>query len=911
MTKLTSAIIGALVGGVLFQWTGVVAGLLMGLFAASVAEVRERVMKLEARLDRQVVGERARPVADESSPATREPPEPPQAARTPPPAAPRVSTTSATGNIPQAYPSGSSPAVLPVQPGPLKQAIDWLHDFFTSGNLVVKVGVIVLFFGVGFLLKYAVEHNKFPIELRLIGTAIGALALLVIGWRLRAKRPGYALIIQGAGIGVLYLTVFAAAKLYQLLPLGFAFGVMVALVVLSGILAVLQDARALAAFGAAGGFLAPILVSTGSGNHVMLFSYYALLNAGIVGIGWFRAWRELNLLGFVFTFVVGTLWGHRYYQPDFFTSTEPFLILFFVFYVGIAVLFAHRQPLQLRGYVDGAIVFGVPVVGFGLQAVLVRPYEYALAMSALALSGLYIGLAAALWRRQITGMRLLTEAFLALGVVFGSLAIPLALDGNWTAAAWALEGAAIVWIGVRQERALARGFGLLLQFGAAFAFLSHGSGLGLLPRVHGLVAPAAEVSSPVLNATYLGAAIIALAGLTSAYVLSRARDRLRDYETPFEVVALAWGVAWWLVAGVNEIGRFYHGQEEIVLVLLFVAVSTIVATVVAQALQWNGLAMAPIGLFGVMLLAAMSFIFKHSASHPFEGWGTAAWITAFVAHYLALNRFERRWPETVTQFWHIGGFLLVVLLATLECSWAIERYGRIAPTWRFATWALIPAVAASVLLRWGGRAPWPSVRFHREIGSFGLVPIMAALVTWSLRALGERGESYPLPYLPIANPIDIVQLLVLALLLRWLFFCRAQSFPNFNDNGVRLLSYGIGALTLLWLSAAVGRAVHFWAGVPYTVHGLFHSVIYQAALTMTWSTIALLAMVFATRRAMRVMWFVGAALLGIVVIKLFLVDLTGIGTVARIISFVGVGILMLVIGYFSPLPPRQTRETPA
>ncbi|MBI3570043.1 MAG: DUF2339 domain-containing protein, partial [Gammaproteobacteria bacterium] len=384
MTKLTSVIIGVIVGGILFQWPGVVAGFLIGLFAASVTDLRERVRKLEARFDRQIVGERARPVAEESSPAPRKPPEPPHAVTTPPPAAPRVSTIPATNNIPKASSSESNSAASPVEPGPLKQAIDWLHDFFTSGNLVVKVGVIVLFFGVGFLLKYAVEHNKFPIELRLIGTAIGALVLLVIGWRLRAKRPGYALIIQGAGIGVLYLTVFAAAKLYQLLPLGFAFGVMVALVVLSGILAVLQDARALAAFGAAGGFLAPVLVSTGAGNHVMLFSYYALLNAGIVGIGWFRAWRELNLIGFVFTFVIGTLWGHRYYQPDFFASTEPFLVLFFTFYVGIAVLFAHRQPMQLRGYVDGAIVFGVPVVGFGLQAVLVRPYEYALAMSGLA-----------------------------------------------------------------------------------------------------------------------------------------------------------------------------------------------------------------------------------------------------------------------------------------------------------------------------------------------------------------------------------------------------------------------------------------------------------------------------------------------------------------------------------------------
>ncbi|MEK7412149.1 MAG: DUF2339 domain-containing protein [Planctomycetota bacterium] len=909
MTKLAGATIGFLVGGMLLHWPGAAAGLLVGLLFASVSQLHKRVEKLEARLAVPVVDKDARFAAEQSPPTPRRAPEPMPVVSTPSPVTLQVNVTPATSDVAANDTAESGIAAPPREPSQLEQAIDWLRTFFTSGNLVVKTGVIVLFFGVGFLLKYAVEHNKFPIELRLISTAIGALALLVIGWRLRAKRPGYALIIQGAGIGVLYLTVFAAAKLYQLLPLGLTFGVMVALVVLSAMLAVLQDARALAVFGAVGGFLAPVLLSTGAGNHVMLFSYYALLNLGIVGVAWFRAWRELNLIGFAFTFVIGALWGHRYYQPDFFASTEPFLVLFFAFYVGIAVLFAHRQPPQLRGYVDSAIVFGVPVVGFGLQAGLVRPYEYALAVSALVMSGVYIGLATALWHRKVPGMRILTEAFLALSVVFVSLAIPLALNGDWTAAAWALEGAAVVWIGVRQGRALARGFGLLLQLGAAFAFLGHGSGLGLLSHVHNLTA-AATVSPPVLNASYLGTAIIGLAGLVTAFVLSRARGRLRDYEAPFEFIALAWGMVWWLVGGVHEISRFFDGQDEISLMLLFVAASALAATLIAHSLQWDALAMVPIGLFVIMLLTAASMIFDYPASHPFAGWGTPAWFAAFTAHYLALNRFEGRGPEAVTRLWHIGGFLLVVLLVTVEFIWVIERYGQIATAWKFAAWALVPTVIAMLLLRWGGHVRWRSVRFHREIGGLGLAPLLAVLAVWSLMALGERGESYPLPYLPVANPIDIVQLLVLALMLRWLFFCRAQSVPGFDGDGPRLLYYGIGALAMFWLSAAVGRTVHFWAGVPYTPHGLFGSVIYQAALTMTWSTIALLTMVLATRRVLRVMWFVGATLLAIVVIKLFLVDLTGIGTVARIISFVGVGVLMLVIGYFSPLPPRHTKEIP-
>jgi len=119
--------------------------------------------------------------------------------------------------------------------------------------------------------------------------------------------------------------------------------------------------------------------------------------------------------------------------------------------VAISILFAHRQPPELKGYVDGSLVFGVPLIAFALQSALVKNYEFGLAITALTVSTFYILLAKSLWNRKVRGMRMLTETFLALGVVFGSLAIPLALDGRWTAAAWALEGAALVWVGMLSQ----------------------------------------------------------------------------------------------------------------------------------------------------------------------------------------------------------------------------------------------------------------------------------------------------------------------------------------------------------------------------------------------------------------------------------------------------------------------------
>jgi uncharacterized membrane protein len=163
---------------------------------------------------------------------------------------------------------------VPLPPGPsvIDQAVTAVRTWLLGGNTVARVGLLVLFVGVAFLLRYVAERTRLPIELRLVGVALGALALLVFGWRLRSRRAGFAITLQGRAIGILYLTVFAALRLYDVIAPVPAFVLLAVLAVLSGFLSVAQDARALAALGAAGGFLAPVLVSTGAGRVALLFS---------------------------------------------------------------------------------------------------------------------------------------------------------------------------------------------------------------------------------------------------------------------------------------------------------------------------------------------------------------------------------------------------------------------------------------------------------------------------------------------------------------------------------------------------------------------------------------------------------------------------------------------------------------
>ena len=550
----------------------------------------------------------------------------------------------------------------------------------------------------------------------------------------------------------------------MLLPGGLVFVLLAAMAVFSAMLAVLQDSRSLAAMAVSGGFLAPLLASTGAGSHISLFSFYALLNLGILFIAWFKPWRSLNLLGFLFTFIIGVLWGDRYYRPEYFASTEPFLILFFLFYVAIAVLFALRQDASVKDPVDGTLVFGVPLVGFGLQSALVRDIEYATAFSALALSGFYLLLAKYLFSRVSANVRLLVESFLALGVVFGTLAIPLALDGRWTAAAWALEGAAIVWVAVRQGKILARGFGICLQFAAGVAFfLSAGEPRG---------------AAPVFNSFYLGCVMISVAGLFSAWYLKQQLHRLSPEVASVATALFCWGVLWWFGAGFEEITAYVRADPlnlrfyRVHVVVLFVTTSSALFSVLRRHLNWDDALYPVMALLPLMYALAVGDATR--AAHPLEYLGYIAWPLAFSAHLWLLHRHEGE--IQYIQWWHAAGVWLFAAVGSWELAWWIGELVRGGDVWRLVGWPLVPIVLIAWLSDRGERLAWPVARHFESYLFHGAVVLAGFVWLWMLHAnVDSRGDPAPLPYLPLLNPLDLTQMAGLMALFAW--FKRMRKAP--------------------------------------------------------------------------------------------------------------------------------------
>lgn len=1090
---------------------------------------------------------------------------------------------------PKAPPSPAPKPLKPLPPAiPLRDRLpEPISKLIYGGNTLVKMGVLILFLGLAFLLRYTAERVTVPIELRYAGVALVGAGLLGLGWFLRRRKPDYALIMQGMGVGVFYLTTLAAMKFHGLIPSELGFGFMFVVSLLGAALAILQNAPVLAIIAALEGFATPILTSTG-GNHMTgLFTYLSILDVGIVLIAWFNAWRILNVIGFVGTFMLASGWANQYYTHEQYAPVQAFLILFFLLFTAVGVFFARRTLLDSKlklhdddslaqragavlahvGRVDSALVFGTPLTAFGLQYVLSMPWEFGPAFSALALGAFYLLLARVIFSRERRGLALLAEAYAIVGVIFATLAIPLGFEGLWTGAAWAVEGAGMYWLGIRQNRPYARAFAYLVMIGASYKLLTTihlnpvadgplllGSTIGpvllavsafvawwqhhraefgteahweeipshlvlwlgmaaitvlpwqwftppmaaaataaisvvayfvarrfelksLLPIVGCLQALAvvsfvatlhrttsAQVNAALesglqgmLAALIIAASILLTAGWSMAqarrtalekgfppdwsvtnsvsvmigtsllhlamlFALSleqaaiiwpitacavlwvalrmshaalavvagglqlvsaglffyeggfagvpyRASELLSAYAhlqfwTPL-VFALAawlcgnwireedqrllasvdsdepeeksnptsgwfnywcvqasalwlpvvWGLGWWLSAWLLETSRVleqrhisqYLTAAAVVIVLL----TSFALSALARWRDWAQMGKVSVFTLPALVLSAYPGIAGSADAGmvylPSAYLGALAWPLALVWH-LRLLKVQERWiSPALCKVLHILGFWFFLLLASREGQVRFESLGEPYSSWSLLGWVLVPALSFWLLRSSLLKDRWPLSEpdgFRHTYLGVACVPVAVYLLAWCfISNVLSSGNAAPLPYLPILNPLELGQWLVLAALLLWWRALPDDSSARLSESKVKVLAAGMGWFLL---TAMVLRSCHHWAGVAWDASAFFDSRLTQAALSITWSIMGVLAMLLGNRRVSRPVWFGGAALLAVVVVKLFAVELADRGGLYRIVSFIGVGVLLLVVGYFAPVPVKTS-----
>jgi len=786
-----------------------------------------------------------------------------------------------TGGETRARPSAATAPGPVLPPEPPSPALEAIRSFFFGGNTVVRIGVLVLTVGVGLLVKYAADDGYFPLELRLAAAALIGLALVVVGYRQRSARPSFGTALQGGGVAAMYLVTFFAYYTYQLLPAPLTMALLIAIAALSSILAVVQDAQQLAVFGAIGGFLSPVLASTGGGSHIALFSYYALLNAAISGMAVFRSWRFLNWVGFAFTFGVATAWGALKYEPANMLSASGFLGLFFLFYVLNGTLFAVRQPEQRRGAIDTTLTFGTPLATLALAGGLFRLEHLYLALSCVLIAAVYFACARWLFARRDDKLKALAAAYIAVGVGVATLAIPFALDDALaTALAWAAEASGLMWVGIRQQR---------LRTRVASYVLFVASLLALLARQD-------EASA---GGRALFFALIALALGFAAAQLERHGSALRKSEPALGHVLFALALLLWLGALEALIEGPVPAAYRVSCWFTACALQSLLFELVGRKVGF--LSARRVAGFTLVVLLFRLLTLLPETSHPGASLGWLAFVGSLAAGYWALRQQSQAdlMPGWLREAQHASGSYTLAIFTFAEARYWSEDAFALAPGWVAGACLVAPLVvvglAIAELPRWPVAA---NARAYRLWSAWPIVLVMSLAAL--LCQLTNDGDAAPLPYVPLLNPLDLAQGLLIAALL---LLARTPELAGATQR--RVAAWGTALCSFVAVNGTVVRTAHHWAGVPFTPWQVPTAPLVQSAFSILWTILALLAMVVANRKLRREVWVAGAVLLGCVVIKLFLVDLSQLSNVAKIVTFLAVGVLLLLIGFVAPVPPAE------
>lgn len=896
-----AALLGALLASEAEGLFGFGAGFLVVLALGLVHRQSRRIDALATRLH-QLEARGAR-MSERAIPPTaaRDPEHPMPIAEAPPPIPPRFDETplrdSASTATPKAAFDPPRPeASTPRAPGPpdaIEQFVTRTRGALFEGNVPVKLGLLVSLFGVGALIRYAASAGwlTVPVSLRYAGIALAGMAMLAYGLKQARERPAFGLSLQGGAIGVLLLTVFGSFRVPGLLPASLAFALVLVLVCGAAVLAIRQNAVWLAAIGFLGGYLAPLLLSTGSGNHVALFSYYALLNAAVFGMAWVRPWRGLNLMGFVFTFGVGALWGAKYFRPELFATTEPFLVAFFLMYVTIPVAYAlkGREP----GKVDATLLFGTPLIAFPMQVALLDGETLPMAFSALVVAAVYLLLA--WWSRREANLRVLGQSAAALGLAFATLAVPLALSARWTSATWALQGVALLWLGQAQQRRWPQVAGVGLQVLAGLAYVAS------FEFAHQGVA--------ILNAHTLNLLLLVLGAGACAWLLDRAHEHRRS--TGGAVLAAA-ALGWWFWTGLREAERYMDGHATEsgfgmgAAWLLFVAISVLLSALLRWRLDWR----KPAWLPALAMPTAAFAVVAAALESPQWLWQAAGGTLLAVAGATALILPLLRGLTGRQGTTHIAALAAITLALGLGVREALETVNAewLGDGWRWILPWLPLAGLTALLLRRPHLAGWPvgaDVHAYRRIAA-GLALFTLGTV-WCLTQ-GVAGSAAPLPWVPALNPVELFHLVGVLGIAVWL-----KGLPTASPMR-QWASLALGASAFLTLTMMTLRASWHWSagglarasgGLPMDWFDVAFWTQSQAALSVVWSLAGVTCWVLGSRRGSRTAWTFGALLLGIVLLKLLLVDRQNLGDLLGILSFLTVGGLLVVVGRLAPRPPSR------
>ncbi|MDR2039416.1 MAG: DUF2339 domain-containing protein [Bacteroidales bacterium] len=319
---------------------------------------------------------------------------------------------------------------------------------FIGENLISKIGIIITVIGVAIGAKYAIDHELInPLTRIILGYLFGAGLLGLAIW-LKQKYDKFSAVLLSGSMAIMYFITYAAYDFYALIPQFLAFVLMVAFTVFTALAAITYNRQVIAHIGLVGAYIVPFLLSSGSGQALILFSYTAIINLGILAIALKKYWKPLYYSSFVITWIIYSSWFFFKYQSSYFTIAFVFNLVFFIIFY---LTFLGYKLLRQSKYNIGDIILLLSnsfiFYGFG-YAILNKDVigEHLLGLFTLGNAIIHFIVAIVIYKQKMVDRNLL-HLVIGLVLVFITIAIPVQLEGNWVTLLWAGEAALLYWIG--------------------------------------------------------------------------------------------------------------------------------------------------------------------------------------------------------------------------------------------------------------------------------------------------------------------------------------------------------------------------------------------------------------------------------------------------------------------------------
>jgi uncharacterized membrane protein len=769
-----------------------------------------------------------------------------------------------------------------------------------GGNVLNRIGALALIFGIGFFLKYAFDNDLIsPLVRVLIGVAIGV-SLIVGGIRANAKKfEVFSQGLFGAGISTLYLSIYAALNFYELIPQPLAFVLMSAVTAIALLVAVQYDSRAISLLGWTGGFLTPFLLASAEPNAIGLFVYLALLNLGMIAVVFLKSeWIVVELLSLIATYLVYAAWFSEHGEKTGTLTKAFFLTLFWLLFLASeAYSTLSNQTEKIRLRIASSVMNGV--FYFAALYASVMPVWW-FSIVTLLIAGVYFVLYRVMQQRNASATNELTAIY-SIGVIaFVVAAIEVQFADFLTVALWSAEAVGVLWIAQRtSQKHLERVAIILLAVTVFRLFISPNT----------LSYQAISDFTPILNLRAVAFLALALSLFVSAMWIEKSN------QTTATLLNYAWAFIAFTLLTV-EVNDFFLKREALLnetidfsrstrsmsfgMIWLFYAVAllwlgakrslkSLVNTglfVLALGVLWNivfGLRFEPIEIFlPILNLRALSFLF------------VIVGILATISLLEQTSEGRSRTAELLRYAFALMLFLLITAEAIDYFRWSSLKSNSDESFYRALTLVLLWTLYAT-----------PMIYFGVEKSVKPLFYAGVLVFAFSVMVLVFGGFSFnPIENFVVVTNFRVAVYLVvmasIALIAIWLS----------GRNGFERLSVMFGiASALLGVVLLVAESndffeqkinmLSFGEHAEVTASDLVRQYENQKQLSisaslMLYSIVLMLYGIWRSRQAIRL---TAIALFGVVTLKIFIYDLSFLATLYRIFSFIGLGVLLLLVSY--------------